>query len=85
MILTVVEFLICFDSFQPFDKKIKFLRLQTNNLKCEKELDQNKRKSKNENENLKELNTKLEKKLKACARDNELLSSDLGRTSDRLR
>ena len=59
--------------------------MKTNNLKCEKELDQNKRKNKNEIENLKELNTKLEEKLKACARDNDLLSSDLGRTSDRLR
>ena len=65
--------------------KIINFRWQASNIKCEKELDQNKRKNKHEFENLIELNTKLEEKLKACARDNDLLSSDLGLTSDRLR
>ena len=53
--------------------------MQADNFKHQTENDQNKRKNKNEIENFKELNSRLEEKLKACTHGNTLLSSDLER------
>ena len=53
--------------------------MQADNFKHQAENDQNKRKNKNEIENFKELNSRLEEKLKACTHGNTLLSSDLER------
>ena len=60
-------------------------RLQDDNSKYRTKLDQKQRKNIIDNENLKDLNARLEKKLLTCVNEKTLKSKELEKTSDRLR